>query len=206
MNKTKHLFTLVSLISFVFAVSECSAQFKQKIVWDGENETVGVGWVTSNGVCTVKSQSVESHSGKSAVQFKFKAAKVESESEWIGAGWNWVNWKVGPYGTDISDMKYFSFWLKAEGVVAEMRFNLLCNGAPALDMPQHHTEKVAVSDYCTDWKDGKWHQVIVPLNGLIQPDGFDARHVAEMQFFNTGAGEGSFFIDDLAFSDGIPKQ
>jgi hypothetical protein len=99
-------------------------------------------------------------------------------------------------------MKYCTFWLKVEGVTAEMRFNLLCNGAPALDMPEHHTEKVIVSKYCIQWKDGEWHKISVPLKDLVQPSGFDAKHVAEMQLFNTGNGEGSFFIDDIGFNDG----
>jgi hypothetical protein len=175
---------------------------KQIVVWDGEQATEGAGWVTSNGVCSVKTQTSIVHSGNSAVQFTFKSTSVQSESDWIGAGWNWVNWQVGPYGTDITAMKYFTFWLKVEGDAAEMRFNLLCNGAPALDMPEHHTDKVIVSQYTPQWKDGQWHQIIVPLKDLIQPIGFDATHVAEMQFFNTGNGDGSFFIDDLAFDDG----
>ncbi len=174
---------------------------KNIIVWDGEHASPGAGWVTKNGECTVKPQTTVAHSGSSAVQFRFKSWKVASEADWIGAGWNWVNWQVGPYGTDITGMKYFSFWLKVEGAAAEMRFNLLCNGAPALDMPEHHTEKVIVSKYCPRWKDGQWHQITIPLKDLVQPAGFDAAHVAEMQFFNTGNGDGSFYIDDLVFSD-----
>jgi len=189
------LFTL--FISIL--LGSVKAQVNHKVVWDGESIAKGSGWVTSNGVCKVIAQTAVVHSGKSAVQFTFISNKVASEADWIGAGWNWVNWQVGPYGTDITAMKYFSFWLKVEGLAAEMRFNLLCNGAPALDMPNHHTEKVIVSKYCPQWKDGKWHKVIVPLKDLIQPVGFDAIHVAEMQFFNTGNGDGSFFIDDIAF-------
>jgi hypothetical protein len=73
-------------------------------------------------------------------------------------------------------------------------------------MPEHHTEKVLVSKYCPQWKDGQWHKVSVPLKDLIQPAGFDPKHVAEMQFFNTGNGDGSFFIDDLAFEDGVTAR
>ena len=47
--------------------------------------------------------------------------------------------------------------------------------------------------------DEKYTQIIA--EELKQPAGFDAKHVAEMQFFNTGNGDGSFFLDDLAFED-----
>ena len=194
----RNLSVLFAVLMFV-AADTINAQNKSIVVWDGEAANKGSGWVTSNGICTVKTQTVVAHSGKSAVKFTFKSSSVQSESDWIGAGWNWVNWQVGPYGTNITSMKYFSFWLKVEGVAAEMRFNLLCNGAPALDMPEHHTEKVKVSEYCPNWKDGQWHKIVVPLKDLIQPAGFDPVHVAEMQLFNTGNGDGSFFLDDLAF-------
>jgi hypothetical protein len=173
----KSLYFLLT-ISLIFSSFRAASQMKQVVVWDGETEAKGSGWVTSNGECTVKTQTTVTHSGKSAVQFTFKSNTVASESDWIGAGWNWVNWQVGPYGTDITAMKNFSFWLKVEGVAAEMQFNLLCNGAPALDMPEHHTTKVKVSKYCPQWKDGQWNQVIVPLKDLIQPKGFDPKHGA----------------------------
>jgi hypothetical protein len=193
------LFILIPAL--LLLTNEVCTQTRQTVVWDGESAAMGSGWVTSKGVCTVKAQTSVSHSSPSAVQFTFKSTTVASEADWIGAGWNWVNWQVGPYGTDISEMSHFSFWLKVEGLAAEMQFNLLCNGAPALDMPEHHTEKVRVSKYCADWKDGAWHQIIVPLKDLVQPGGFDPVHVAEMQFFNTGNGNGSFYIDDLTFAD-----
>ncbi len=196
----RNLSVLFAVLLFV-AAGTSNAPTKSIVVWDGEQANKGSGWVTSNGICTVKTQTDVAHSGKSAVKFTFKSSCVQSESDWIGAGWNWVNWQVGPYGTNTTSMKFFSFWLKVEGVAAEMRFNLLCNGAPALDMPEHHTEKVKVSEYCPNWKDGQWHKIVVPLKDLIQPAGFDPVHMAEMQFFNTGNGDGSFFLDDLAFED-----
>jgi hypothetical protein len=196
---SKFLFVLMLSFRLISSDNAANAQEKKTVVWDGEQIALGSGWVTSNGDCKVKSQSSIAHSGNSAVQFTFKSSQVNSESDWIGAGWNWVNWQVGPYGTDIREFKTFSFWIKVEGIAAEMRFNLLCNGPPALDMPEHHTEKVLVSDYCPQWKDGQWHKISVPLKDLTQPAGFDARHVAEMQFFNTGNGDGSFFIDEVSF-------
>lgn len=194
MKNISYLFTLFLMVLVVTT----SAQINRVVVWDGETATKASGWANPASTCSIRSQTNESHSGSSAVEFKFYDG---GSNEWLGAGWDWVSFQVGEYGTDITAMKNYTFWLKVTGTVAEFTFNLLCNGAPALDQPQHHTEKVVVSKYCADWKDGQWHQIIVPLKDLVQPIGFDAKHVAEMQFFNTGKGNGSFFIDDLAFND-----
>jgi len=191
--KTLNLLITACLLSIVY---ETSAQVKPLVVWDGETATKGAGWANPSATCTISAQTDEAHSGNTAVEFRFKG---DGKNGWLGCGWDWASFQVGEYGTDISTMKNFSFWLKVKGTAADLAFNLLCNGEPALDQPQHHTEKVIVSKYCPNWKDGEWHQIIVPLKDLVQPVGFDAKHVAEMQFFNTGAGDGSFFIDDLAF-------
>ena len=188
----------VTFILIIFSIGSSTAQVKKIVVWDGDSFSKGSGWTNPNATCKIGPQTDEVHSGKAALEFKFDFRSPEGN--WCGAGWNWEALKVGQFGTDITGMKYFSFWLKVKGKAADFAFNLLCNGEPALDQPQHHTEKVIVSKYCAQWKDGHWHQVIVPLKDLAQPAGFDAKHVAELQFFNTGEGYGSFFIDDIIFS------
>jgi hypothetical protein len=187
------------LAIFILLTMNMAFGFAQSIVvWNGETAAIGSGWSNPSNTCTIKTQTAEAYSAPAAVEFSFKG---DGKSGWLGCGWDWVAFQVGEYGTDITSMKNFTFWLKVKGTSSEMSFNLLCNGAPALDQPQHHTEKVVVSKYCPNWNNGEWHKIIVPLKDLIQPEGFDARHVAEMQFFNTGAGDGSFYIDDLAFDN-----
>ena len=175
-----------------------SGRGAETIVWNGEDVSpVCSGWANPTTTCATAAQTAVSHSPPTSVQFAFN--DQDQAGDWLGGGWDWVNSQVGPYGTDIRSMSHFSFWLKTEGQVAELSFNLLCNGAPALDQTQHHTGKVVVSTYEPQWNDGNWHQISVPLADLTQPAGFDPQHVAEFQFFNTGAGDGSFFFDDLAF-------
>ena len=166
---------------------------KRMVVWDGEQATKGAGWSNPK-ASTVGPQMVEAHSGKTAVEFKFKG----SGEEWPGTGWNWCAFQTGPYGTDITPFKNFTFWLKTKGKIADVQLNLLCNG-DKFDMPEHHTEKVSALTYCPQLLDGQWHQVSIPLADLKQPAGFDALHVGELQIFNAGAGDGSFFIDDIGF-------
>jgi hypothetical protein len=178
-----------------------STQGNQVMVWNGEDvNPPSSSWANPNATCSTAAQNAVSHSPPMAVQFKFN--DPAQGGTWLGGGWDWVNGVVGPNGTDVTSMKNFTFWLKTEGQVAELSFNLLCNGAPALDQPQHHTAKVLVSMYEPQWNDGNWHRISVPLTDLAQPAGFDAQHVAEFQFFNTGPGNGSFFFDDFAFNDG----
>ncbi len=165
---------------------------KRVVVWDGEQASRGAGWVNPI-TSSIGPQTVEAHSGNTAVEFKFKG-----DGDWLGAGWNWCAFQTGPYGTDIRAMKNFTFWIKSKGKVADLQINLLCNG-PVFDMPEHHTEKVSVLSYCPQLSDGQWHQVSIPLMDLKQPKGFDPLHVGELQMFNVGAGDGSYFFDDLAF-------
>jgi Carbohydrate binding domain (family 11) len=168
------------------------APAKRMVVWDGEQAVKGTGW-TNPKTCSIGPQTVEAHSGNTAVEFKFKG-----DGDWLGAGWNWCAFQTGPYGTDISAMKKFTFWIKSKGKITDLQINLLCNG-PVFDMPEHHTEKVSVLAYCPQLSDGQWHQVSIPLTDLKQPKGFDPLHVGELQMFNAGAGDGSYFFDDLAF-------
>ena len=168
---------------------------KRVVVWDGEQANRGAGW-TNPTTCTVELQTAEVHSGNTAVEFKFQGSGA-----WLGAGWNWCAFQTGPYGTDITAMKNFTFWVKKKGIVSDLQINLLCNGKE-FDMPEHHTEKVSVLEYCPQLFDGQWHHVSIPLVDFTQPKGFDPLHLGELQMFNAGAGDGSFFFDDLAFDDG----
>jgi len=195
MKILKHSLLVLAISTFsLFAITGWTEVVKQIVVWDGEQASKGAGWVNPK-TCTFGPQTVEAHSGNTALEFKFKAG---SEKDWPGAGWNWCAFQSGPYGTDITAFKNFTFWMKTKGQVADPQINLLCNGK-AFDMPEHHTEKVSVLRYCPQLLDGEWHKVTIPLTDLTQPKGFDPLHVGELQMFNAGAGDGSFFIDDIGF-------
>ncbi len=134
------------LISLQLFASDTTSTTKQIVAWDGEKTNKGSGWTNPETSCTIGQQTFESHSGKTALEFKFKSAS----GIWLGAGWDWAVMHVGPYGIDITDMTNFTFWLKVKGKTSEFSLNLLCNGEPALDQPQHHTEKVIISSYCPE--------------------------------------------------------
>jgi hypothetical protein len=173
--------------------SQPLAPVKRVVVWDGEQASKGAGWANPK-TNSIRPQTVEAHSGDTALEFKFSG----TGDEWPGAGWNWCSFQTGPYGTDTTPFKSFTFWIKTKGSVADVQLNLLCNGEK-FDLPEHHTEKVSALTFCPQLLDGEWHKVTIPLIDLKQPKGFDPWHVGELQIFNAGEGRGQFFIDDIAF-------
>lgn len=160
------------------------------VVWDG----TGAGW-TNPATSSIQAESTDVHDGKTALEFKFS-----DTGRWLGAGWNWLGFKKGSYGADITQMSYLTFWVKSTGTAADLQINLLSNGTVA-DTPEHHTDKVHLSDYCPTLSDGAWHQVKIPLTALKQPQGFDAKHVCEIQLglMADHSVNGSYIFDDIAF-------
>jgi endoglucanase len=202
MKAPKHSLFVLALLTFSFCAIRVRAEVaRQVVVWDGEQANKGAGWANPK-TSTIGPQTVEAHSGHTALEFKFKGG---SDKDWPGAGWNWCAFQTGAYGTDITPFKYFTIWMKTKGKVAKPQINLLCNGK-AFDMPEHHTEKVSVLHYCPQLLDGEWHKASIPLADFTEPKGFDPLHVGELQMFNTGAGDGSFFIDDIGFEDPAGDQ
>lgn len=166
------------------------ATSNEVVVWNGS----GAGW-TNPTTSTIGPETTDVHDSNPALEFKFSGA-----GHWLGAGWNWLGFKKGAYGTDISQMRYLTFWVKSTGTVADLQINLLSNGKVS-DTPEHHTGKVHVADYCPDLSDGAWHLVKIPLTALKEPQGFDAKHVCEIQFgvMPDHPVDGSYIFDDIAF-------
>jgi hypothetical protein len=112
-----------------------------------------------------------------------------------------MGFKKGALGTDISRMRFLTFWAKSTGDTTDLQINLLSNGTVA-DTPEHHTDKVHLSTYCPNIGDGAWHLVSIPLSDLKEPVGFDATHVCEMQlgFMADHSVAGSYIFDGIAFT------
>ena len=167
------------------------------VVWNGETANVGGGWVNPTR-STFGPQTIEAHSGSSALEFKFSG-----DNEWIGAGWNWFNFKTGDdICTDVSGLETFSFWIKVRGKPVQFRLNLQCNGA-VLDTPEQHSTRIDVLTYAPDIFDGNWHEVRVPLRDLVESKGFNPHNVSQIQLdLTVGADtQNSFFIDDISFDN-----
>jgi len=170
---------------------------KRTVVWDGEEIDKGSTWVNPTTSTFLRTQE-EAHSGKTSLEFKFHDKKV-----WLGSGFDWFDWKAGrDIGTDTGKMTNLNFWIKTKGLAEDLQVQLLCNG-DVIDTPEHHTEKVNLSKYCPNYRDGKWHEVVIPLKDLAYPQGYDPKVVTmiDFGFWTDVEANGSFWIDDIAFDD-----
>jgi len=168
-----------------------TASSNRIVVWDG----TGAGW-TNPSTSAIQAESTDVHNSTSALEFKYN----DDGGRWLGAGWNWLGFKKGAYGVDISQSTFLTFWVKSTGTATDLQINLLCNGTVA-DTPEHHTDKVHLSAYCPKLSDGTWHLVRIPLTAFAQPQGFDAKHVCEIQLglMADHMVAGSYVFDDIAF-------
>lgn len=121
----------------------------------------------------------------------------------MGSGFDWNDWKTGRnLGTDTSKMTNLNFWIKCKGAVGDLELQLLCNG-DVIDTPEHHAPKMKVAKYCPNFRDGKWHEVVIPLADMAYPIGYDPKVVTmiDFGFWSQGESKGSFLIDDIAFDN-----
>jgi hypothetical protein len=173
------------------------AQLKRTVVWDGETHDKGSSWVNPTTSTFLRSQE-SAHSGTTALEFKFHDKNV-----WLGCGFDWFDWKTGrKLGTDTSKMTNLNFWIKVKGPVGDLQLQLLCNG-DVIDTPEHHAPKVSVAKYCPNFRDGEWHEVVIPLADMPYPKGYDPKVVTmiDFGFWTNDEADGSIFFDDLAFDN-----
>ena len=170
---------------------------KRIVVWDGESAKSFGGWANPP-TSHYTPKKGDAHSGDTALEFSFNDEKI-----WIGCGFHWLGWRNGTdVGTDTRQMTRLTFWIKSIGTTGDLDAQLLCNG-DILDTPEHHSGKVKIAKYCPNFRDGKWHEVAIPLTDLTQPLGFDPRIVSQLDlgFKPEGKAQGSFLIDDIAFDN-----
>jgi hypothetical protein len=198
-----HLLLPVLFISCVQTLSAATqattsgSATKRVIVWDGEAHDKGSTWVNPT-TSTFTREQGDAHSGMTALEFKF-----HDKDTWMGSGLDWNNWKTGSdVGTDTSKMTNLDFWIKATPTVGDLELQLLCNGA-VIDTPEHHAPKVRVAKYCPRFRDGKWHEVVIPLADMPYPKGYDPKVVTmiDFGFWSQGESNGSFIVDDIAFDN-----
>jgi len=170
---------------------------KRVVVWDGEAHDKGSSWVNPATSTFLRTQR-DAHSGKTALELKFHDKQI-----WIGCGFDWFDWKAGrKIGTDTSQMTNLNFWIKTNGLTEDLQLQLLCNG-DVVDTPEHHAPKMSVAKYCPSYRDGKWHEVVIPLRDMAYPKGYDPTVVTmiDFGFYTESEATGSILIDDIAFDN-----
>jgi hypothetical protein len=193
----EHLLLALLVMSAPAQASSAGTITKRTVVWDGESHDKGSSWVNPTTSTFVRTQS-DAHSGKTALELKF-----HDKQNWIGCGFDWFDWKTGrTLGTDSSKMTNLNFWIKATGLTEDFQVQLLCNG-DVVDTPEHHAPKMSIAKYCPTFRDGKWHEVVIPLRDMAYPKGYDPKVVTmiDFGFYTQGEATGSILIDDIAFDD-----
>ena len=178
-------------------VSPIGPDIKRTVVWDGETHDKGSSWVNPTTSTFLRTQS-DAHSGNTALELKFHDKQI-----WIGFGFDWFDWKTGrTVGTDTSKMTNLNFWIKSNGLTEDLQVQLLCNG-DVVDTPEHHAPKMSIVKYCPNFRDGKWHEVVIPLRDMDYPKGYDPKVVTmiDFGFYTQGEATGSIQLDDLAFDN-----
>ena len=178
--------SLIALTLFNFSVAAAEVaggmpvSVKRVVVWDGEQANIGAGWVNP-ATSMIKPQTVEAHSGKTALEFKFKGS-----NEWLGAGWNWFNFETGTnVGTDASAMKNLSFWIKTKGKAADLQVQPAVQRQRA-GHPRRTHRKSGGQQILSRFLDSQWHEVVIPLADLNQIKGFNPENHERDSFWFHG--------------------
>ena len=158
---------------------------KKCVVYDGDKVGEGAkGWSSPAEKTTVAAQDkVVRTAGKKTVEFHAKG-----KEEWMGCGWNWFGWYPADEGTDVSQYKNLRFWAKLTGKKPGMLSAALVANEP--DKDKKASEACSLYKYCADLADGKWHEIVIPINDLYVKKDVNRTKVWEIMLGCWVAGRG----------------
>lgn len=175
------------------------------VVWDGDK--VGGSakeWVKCNmtGACksTIKPAPGEGVNGTVGLEWH-----VEGK-DWKGFGWNWFGWWPENAGTDVSQYKNLSFWIRVKSAAPEqapdlkdLKVSLACSTG------KRESEQVSLVGSVDNLSDGKWHEIIIPLSEFTKGKGkdFDLTRAWEIRLGEYSMTPRNFevFIDNIGFDN-----
>jgi hypothetical protein len=156
-------------------------------IWDGEKIRAATVFWAHNGLSAsqIVIQDVESHTPTHAWVLP------ESGSDFSGMGFGWGDAGTGAGGTDMTKAIDVGFWIKVDGPVGFMSFNIR---APHAD-ETGGTSKIYPLNL--DYADGNWHQVVVPIAAFA---GFPLQKIIGYEFhFNGASSKTRIYIDDMGW-------
>jgi hypothetical protein len=176
----------------------------KRIIWDGD-EVAGSakGWANcgedSGPDCKASLEPVpgKGHNDSSGLRFSAEG------KGWIGFGWNFFGWWPEDAGIDITPYKHLVFRLKVEAESQELApeygaINVMLRCSSKKEGCE--TKGVAVPDYAKgDLADGKWHEVVVPIDAIGKDSQFDPKTTWELMM-STWAGTAkkfALYLDDI---------
>jgi hypothetical protein len=176
------------------------------MTWDGDKKTSGKGWASCSkkGECEASVESDPS-AGRQGAGLKFQA----TGSDWMGFGWNWYGWYPENAGDNITSYKNLSFWVRVEAKDAAAAPDpksvmawLSCSCKEKKE-EERSTAQVRVADYTQNFADGRWHEVVIPLDDFFKDKGanFDKSTTWEFDMGTWSDSKRDFviYVDDVGF-------
>lgn len=165
------------------------------IVWDGDKFSGGFGWVSPpKPLNSFQAQTEEAHSGKVAMEFHGEGGG------YIGGGWNWHGYYPANAGTDVTAFRNLCFWMKVDGEAKPDTLNV----SLVASSDTTATKAVEVSGYGDKLLDGNWHEVVIPLQDMLEQGAnfnFSKVWMMNVNTWSPTPRNFSIYIDDLGFSN-----
>ena len=168
-------------------------------VWDGDGVGPSAkGWCEKRPLCSLDPAPDSGHAG---VGLKYHA----EGPEWLGFGWNWFGWWPKDAGTDITQYKNLNFWIRVQGKSDKegpdpksVQAQLACSKTEKL------SKGVPVADYVSNFADGQWHEVTIPVAEFLKGEGaeFDPKSTWEFRIGTWASDARNFeiYFDDIGFN------
>ncbi len=174
----------------------CALSLSAVTVWNGEDVATGGGWAgPKNEINFFKPQTDFAHNGTTALELHGEGA------EWIGGGWNWMNWWPENGGTDLTAFSHLTFWIRQSGDAIE---NLTVTLVSSIT--KNPAEPVPLANYvkAANLRDAAWHEIVIPVADFKPKNDetpFDPKAVWEIIFGSWAQYPRAFslYIDDIDF-------
>jgi hypothetical protein len=176
------------------------------LVWDGEKHGGNAKeWANCNmkDACksTAKATPAVGVNGTTGLEWDVAG------KDWKGFGWNWFGWWPEDAGTDITQFKNLSFWirLKADDPKKGPELKDLKVGLASSTKGKLESESLSLIGYVDSLADGKWHEIVVPLSDLTKGKGkdFDLSKAWELRLgeYSMADRDFSIFVDNIGFDN-----
>lgn len=176
-----------------------------ELVWDGD-EKGGNAKEWAN--CNLKS-GCKSTVRAAVAEGVNKTVGLEWHAEgkdWKGFGWNWHGFWPENAGTDVSEYKNLTFWIRLrldDPKQAPETKDITV--ALAGSTNKGETAQVSLIGYVDSLADQAWHEIVIPLSDLTKGKGekFDLTRTWEFRLGEYGVKERNFtvFVDNIGFDN-----
>jgi hypothetical protein len=176
------------------------------LVWDGdEHGGKAKEWANCNlkDACksTVRALPAEGVNGSVGLEWHAEG------KDWKGFGWNWHGFWPEDAGTDLSEFKNLSFWIRLRLDDPKQAPDLkdITVGLAGSTKGKLESATVPLLSYVDSLADQGWHQVVIPISDLTKGKGkdFDVTKAWEFRMGEYGMSGRNFtvFIDNIGFDN-----